>query len=159
MSNAALIAETVLGQDLTIEECELLTHITGQHSLSKGDVLFNEGSTDEILYIVVSGKLEVLQVISGDNALSIATLKRGALIGELSFIDGLAHSMRLISKTDVEVLTIKKSDFEALVEQQPLLTFHVMRAILRYSHKLQQQMNNKYLEMHRLVQNQYTATY
>ncbi|MEA3404281.1 MAG: cyclic nucleotide-binding domain-containing protein, partial [Pseudomonadota bacterium] len=92
-------------------------------------------------------------------ALSTSIDKAGSMTGELSFIDGHAHSMRLIAKKDCEVLMLQRDKFEAMVETQSRLTFHVMRSILRYSHKLQRKMNNKYLEMHRMVQNQYTAQY
>lgn len=159
MPTAQLIANTVLGQDLTSEECELLAKIVIQKNLAKGEILFDEGTTDETLYILISGKLEVLKMVGSENAISIDTLKQGAMTGELSFIDNVAHTMRLISRTESQVLMLQKSAFEELVEQQPLLTYHVMRSILRYSHQIQRKINNKYLEMHRLVQNQYTATY
>ena len=81
------------------------------------------------------------------------------MIGELSFIDGKDHSMRVIAKRDSQVLALHKDAFEALVEEQPMLTYHVMRSILRYTHVMQRKINAKYLEMHRMVQNQYTAQY
>ncbi len=159
MPTAQLIANTVLGQDLTSEECELLVKIITQKSLTKDEILFKEGTTDETLYILISGKLEVLKMIGSENSISIDTLKPGSMTGELSFVDNEAHTMRLVSKTESQVLMLQKSAFEGLVEQHPLLTYHVMRSILRYSHQIQRKINNKYLEMHRLVQNQYTATY
>ena len=159
MPIAQLIANTVLGQDLTSTDCELLAKIVTQKNLVKGEILFDEGTTDETLYILVSGKLEVLKMAGSENSISIDTLKQGAMTGELSFVDNVAHTMRVVSKTESHVLMLKKSAFEELVEQQPILTYHVMRAILRYSHQIQRKINNKYLEMHRLVQNQYTATY
>ncbi len=159
MPIAQLIASTLLGQDLTSEECELLAKIVTQKNLVKGEILFDEGSTDETLYILISGKLEVLKMVGSENGISIDTLKQGAMTGELSFIDNVAHTMRLVSKTESHVLMLHKNAFEALIEQHPLLTYHVMRSILRYSHQIQRKINHKYLEMHRMIQNQYTATY
>jgi CRP-like cAMP-binding protein len=159
MPTAKLIADTLLGQDLTPEECDLLAKVVTQRTLQKGEILFDADSTDEILYILVSGKFEVLQMIGPNSSISVETLKQGSMMGELSFIDGQPHSMRLIAKMESNVLMLEKEAFESLVEKQPLLTYHVMRSIVRYSHTLQRKMNAKYLEMHRLVQNQYTATY
>lgn len=159
MPTAKIIAETILGQDLTSEECEVLAKAVIHRTVQKGEILFDEGSTDETLYILVSGKLEVLKMIGSNTSISIDTLKQGSMSGELSFIDGHAHTMRLIAKMECNVLMLEKHTFEGLVETNPLLTYHVMRSILRYSHTLQRKMNDKYLEMHRLVQNQYTATY
>ena len=159
MPTAKSIADTILGQDLTSEECEVLAKAVTHRTLQKGEILFDVGSTDETLYILVSGKLEVLKMIGSNTSISIDTLKHGSMTGELSFIDGHAHTMRLITKMECDVLMLEKDAFEGLVEKHPMLTYHVMRSILRHSHTLQRKMNDKYIEMHRLVQNQYTATY
>ena len=153
------IINSVLGQDLSEEECKVLAKAVKTKKLAKGDILFDAGSQDETLYILVSGKLEVLKMLTADKSLSIDILKEGSMTGELSFLDGNPHSMRLVAKKDSEVLMLQRAAFEELIETDSYLTFNVMRSILRYSHKLQRKMNAKYLEMHRMIQNQYTAQY
>ncbi|VAW49580.1 cAMP-binding proteins - catabolite gene activator and regulatory subunit of cAMP-dependent protein kinases [hydrothermal vent metagenome] len=153
------IINSVLGQDLSEEECKVLAKVVKTKKLAKGDILFDAGSQDETLYILVSGKLEVLKMLTADKSLSIDILKEGSMTGELSFLDGNPHSMRLVAKKDSEVLMLQRAAFEELIETDSYLTFNVMRSILRYSHKLQRKMNAKYLEMHRMIQNQYTAQY
>ncbi len=159
MPIAKKISNSILGQDLTKEECKKLSKAIEVRHLVKGDILFDADTRDETLYILVSGKLEVLKMLTPDTSLTIDILKEGSMTGELSFIDGTPHSMRLIAKKDSEVLMLQRQQFEDLVEAHPMLTFNVMRSILRYSHKLQRKMNAKYLEMHRMIQSQYTAQY
>ncbi|WP_321323193.1 cyclic nucleotide-binding domain-containing protein [Thiomicrorhabdus sp.] len=159
MNVAKTLSETIIGQDVSIEECEILSTAVTHKTLSKGEILFDEGTKDETLYLLISGKLEVLKVLSNNATIHIDTLKEGSMTGELSFIDGNTHTMRLVAKRDSEVILLHKDAFESLVEQHPMLTYHVMRSILRYSHIMQRKINAKYLEMHRMVQNQYTAQY
>ncbi|GAB6070208.1 hypothetical protein JCM30760_13050 [Thiomicrorhabdus hydrogeniphila] len=159
MSLAKTLSATIIGQDVSLEECEVLSAAFTQKKLTIGDVLFEEGTRDETLYLLVTGKLEVLKVLSNNMTIHIDTLKEGSMTGELSFIDGNTHTMRVVAKKDSEVLLLHKDAFENLVEQHPMLTYHVMRSILRYSHVMQRKINAKYLEMHRMVQNQYTAQY
>ncbi|MDG6773012.1 cyclic nucleotide-binding domain-containing protein [Thiomicrorhabdus sp. ZW0627] len=159
MSDAEKIAHTVLGQDVTIEDCEVLANAVETRQLKSGEILYEEGTKDDTLYILITGKLNVVKMLSSGKSVHIDTLKEGAMSGELSFIDGDSHSLHIIAKSDSEVLLLHREKFESLVETHPLVTFHVMRSILRYSHKLQRKMNAKYLEMTRLVQNQYTAQY
>ena len=159
MSNSKKIAGSLLGQDLNSEECDLLSGIVKTRQLNQDEVLFHEGTQDDMLYLLITGKLEVLKVLPGENTISIDTLQEGTMTGELTFIDGVPHTMRVIAKKDTEVLMLHRDEFESLVESNPMLTYHVMRSILRYSHTLQRKINGKYLEMHRMVQNQYTAHY
>jgi len=141
MNIAKTISETILGQDVTVEECEKLATAVTKRKLKKGETLFEEGTKDETLYLLISGKLEVLKILTGDKSIHIDTLKEGSMTGELSFIDGNTHTMRLVAKKDCEVLMLHKDAFEALVEKEPILTYHVMRSILRYSHKMQRKIN------------------
>lgn len=159
MGIAKTISETILGQDVSFEEAEVLSQAVSERKLEKGEVLFEPDTKDETLYILVSGKLEILKVLGGDKTVHITTIKDGNMIGELSFIDGKEHTMRVVAKKDSCVLMLKKDAFEELVVKEPIMTYHVMRSILRYTHTLQRDINAKYLEMHRMVQNQYTANY
>lgn len=154
-----LIAESVLGADLTQQDCEALSDIVKQRTLAKEEVLFEPDTLDGNLYILVEGKLEILKPISHEKNLHINTLKKGALIGELSFLDGIAHTMRLQAQSDSTVLILHRDEFEALVEQNPKLMFNVMRSILRFSHKLQRKMLQENLEMQKHIQSSYMAQY
>ncbi len=51
--------------------------------LKKGEILFKEGSEGEDLYILVEGEVEILK---GKENVKIAELKKGAVIGEISFL-------------------------------------------------------------------------
>ncbi len=161
MSHAPLIASqlatTLLGQELTTEECELLAQIMTQKKLVKNEILFEEGDVDETLYILVSGRLDVLKLIGGQSPISMDSIKQGGMVGD--FVDTAPHPMRVAAKTESIILLLHKDSFEALIAQQPHLSYHVMRSILRYCYQNQRKVNDKYLEMHRLVQNQYMATY
>lgn len=159
MSNAKKIADSLLGDKLTPEECEILSTIVKNRQLKADEVLFDVDSTDDTLYILVTGKLEVLKVMPGKNTLSMDVLLEGTMTGELAFIIGEPHSMRLVARLDSEVLTLHRDDFESLIETNPRLIYNVMRAILRHSHTVQRKINRKYVEMHRMIQNQYTAHY
>ncbi len=154
-----LIAESVLGADLTQEDCEALSEIVKQRTLTKSEILFEPDTLDGNLYILVDGKLEILKVINPEKTIHINTLKKGALIGELSFLDGIAHTMRLQARDDVTVLILHRDEFESLVEKNPKLMFNVMRSILRFSHHLQRKMLQENLEMQKHIQSSYMAQY
>lgn len=61
-------------------------------------------------YVVVDGLVDV--VIGGS---TIASLRRGQIVGELGIIDGAPRSADVIAGTDVRVLTISASATRALL--------------------------------------------
>jgi len=88
------ISESVLGTDLTPEDCETLCQIVEKKVLQKGEGLFEPDTVDGNLYILVEGKLEILKVAGPNKTIHINTIKKGSLIADLSLVDGLAHTMR-----------------------------------------------------------------
>jgi CRP-like cAMP-binding protein len=150
-----IIAQSVLGADLTPDECEALSNITTHRALTKDEILFEQGVADDQLYVVVAGKIDVIKNFGQKDEVTMAALKPGALAGELSFIDGEKHSMTLKSRNESEVIILHRADFEKLIETKPMAVYHVMRAILRESHKLQRELNARFMEMNRFVTNQY----
>ena len=154
-ADAQIIQASVLGQDLTEQDAQLLATITHHRKLQAGDILYEEGQQDNNLYVIVSGKVAVGKD-EGGRWVDIATLKEGALAGEMSFVDGNPHTLTLKAITPTEVLVLNRDDFEKLVEQSPMTCYHIMRAIVRNGHRLQKEMNARFLEMSRFIQNQYT---
>lgn len=152
-----LISQSVLGADLTDKDCEILSEVVKQKDLESGEVLFEPETVDGNLYILIEGKLDILKVTGPNKTINISALKEGAMIGELSFIDGIAHTMRLQARKPSKVLYVQRDDFEQLTQTHPKVVFNVMRSILRYSHKLQRKMLQENLEMQRMVQNEYMA--
>lgn len=150
-----IIRDSVLGADLSDSECQALAEICQHRRLVKDEVLFAEGIADEQLYVLVSGKIDVIKAAGTKEETIMATLKPGSLAGELSFIDGEKHSMTLKSRNDSEVIVLHRAQFEKLISSQPMVVYHVMRAILRVSHKLQRELNTRFMEMNRFVTNQY----
>lgn len=154
-AEAKLIADSLLGTDLSLEECEILSEIVKYRSLELDEVLFEPDTLDGNLYLLAEGKLEILKVVNNNNTVSINILKEGSMIGELSFLDGAAHTMRIKARKPSKVLCLSRNDFEALLETHPKVVFNVMRSILRFSHKLQRKMLQESIDMQRMVKNEY----
>ncbi|BBP43512.1 Crp/Fnr family transcriptional regulator [Thiosulfativibrio zosterae] len=154
-AEAKLISESVLGTDLSIAECEILSEIVKYRSLELDDVLFEPDTVDGNLYLLIEGKLEIIKVLGPNNSVSINVLKEGAMIGELSFIDGNAHTMRIKARKSSKVLVLSREDFEGLLDAHPKVVFNVMRSILRFSHQLQRRMLQENMDMQRMVKNEY----
>lgn len=155
VAETQLIASSLLGTDLTESDCEVLSEIVKQRDLTEGEVLFEPETVDGNLYILIEGKLEIIKVMGPNKRIQFNTLKAGSLIGELSFIDGNAHTMQLKARTPAKVLYVQRDDFERLSETHPKVGFNVMRSILRYSHNLQRQMVQDSIQMQRMLQNEY----
>lgn len=152
MTNAAkLILQSSLGSELTQTEADALGAIMSSRELADGDVLISEGASDDSLHVLLDGKLEVVTKAAGGDEVSLAILREGDLAGELSFIDGEAHTVGLRALCDAHVVTLTREDFESIIDEHPRLVYKVMRAVVRSTHRIVHRMNHEFVELNNYI--------
>lgn len=83
--------------------------------LKKGEILFKEGDTNKAMYYVLSGSIDVVaKNLHRNKKSSVNILRKGDLIGELSFFDGKPRSATLIAHEETEALVIDKKFFDGI---------------------------------------------
>ena len=147
MDASKLILESCLGTELSQEEAGVLGALMNQRELKDGDYLISDGTADNSLHVLLEGKLEVVKSAGADELASLAILREGDLAGELSFIDGAVHTVGLRALCDTRVLSLKREDFESIVDSNPQLVYKVMRAVARSSHRIIHRMNYESIEL------------
>ena len=81
-------------------------------------VLIKEGEIQQKIYWITSGEVYVTRKV-GDKYRVMATLGKGELIGEMSFIDKSVRSATVIAKGDVETLEFSKENFADIYAASP----------------------------------------
>jgi len=146
-----LILQSSLGSELAEEHAAVLGNLMRLKKLSDGDYLIEEGTTDESLHVIVTGKLEVVKLTDGGDSASLAVLREGDLAGELSFVDGEPHTVGLRALMDCQVLSLERRDFENIIDDEPQLAYKVMRAITRSAHRIVHRMNYEFVELNNYI--------
>ncbi len=142
-----LLKDSSLGSDLSDDEAAVLAGLMSARELEDGAYLIEEGTADDTLHLLLSGKLEVVKQSGAGETATLAILRDGALAGEMSFVDGAAHSVGIRALCDCRILSVTRDDFEAIIDDNPRLVYKVMRAITRSTHRNLQRMNHEFVEV------------
>jgi CRP-like cAMP-binding protein len=95
----AALQDTVLFEALEAEQlAELAAHLTPR-SLETGEVLFAQGGTEAMLYIVVSGILQVSQHTEPSGQREVGFIGAGDYIGEISLLTGAPYAATAAART------------------------------------------------------------
>ncbi|MEM7029090.1 MAG: cyclic nucleotide-binding and patatin-like phospholipase domain-containing protein [Chloroflexota bacterium] len=100
----------------------VLDHLEGDLtwlSLSHGDLLIRQGDRDASLYIVISGRLNVVIEQPNGQQRIINTVGRGECIGESALLTGNARSASIYAIRDTVVVKLAKPDFDRLINEHP----------------------------------------
>ena len=149
------ILGSVLGKDLTGDECAMFKDLGEIRDLEDGEVLIEEGKVDHRLHLVIDGNVAVTRKTTGEDWVVLHILRKGELAGELGFIDGQEHSATLRAIGPARVFSLERNRFESLLESNPLLVYRVMRAIIRGVHNTLRRMNVQQMEMTNYITRQH----
>jgi predicted Zn finger-like uncharacterized protein len=103
-----------------ISHLRLDTYVVGETILKKGEPGRN-------LYIVVSGKVEVV----GDDDMSIALIDKGEVFGEMSLLSGNPVGASIKVREAATVLYISAKDFRKILNKSPSLQMYFTRLLAR----------------------------
>jgi CRP-like cAMP-binding protein len=144
---AKLIVHSSLGAELSDDEVETLGALMTERALADGEFLFEDGTSDDTLHVILMGKVEVVKRTGGDDYASLAVLRDGELAGELSFIDGAPHTVGLRALCETHILSLTRESFESIIDSDPQLVYKVMRAVARSAHRIMHRMNTEFVEL------------
>ncbi len=99
--------------------------LAAEHVYEDGQVVFDEGSTDGGVYVVLSGAVKIIKEVRGES-LVVEVMRRGDVFGEMAFVAGRPRSAtaKAVGRTVLGLL-----DSETLHEELFKLS-PVMRKIL-----------------------------
>lgn len=84
----------------------------------KGSYLFHENDHSRELYIIQEGSVDIVHK-SGSREILLANMSKGAVIGEMSLIDGKPRSASARAATDVSVVLINADAFHEKIAGVP----------------------------------------
>ncbi len=93
----------------------------------RGDIVIKKGDPGRYLFIMASGRVEVLE----DNEVSITFLGPGEVFGEMSLLSGDAVTATIRVVEPSQILYIKSKDFKQFLYQYPSLHIYFARLLSR----------------------------
>jgi CRP-like cAMP-binding protein len=102
----------------------LFRHTTDVDTFAAGQVIFSEGDTGEVMYVVQEGDVDILV---GDTVIDSASA--GGIIGEMALLERGARSATARARTDCKLVPITEQKFTYLVQQTPHFALTVMRVM------------------------------
>jgi len=96
----------------------------------KSEVIFEENSTANTMYIVCSGRVKLYTQQGAGRKTVLAVLEPGEHFGEMALIDSSPRSATAVAdQDDTQLVVLDKANFLYLVSQQPEFAFAIMETL------------------------------
>lgn len=103
--------------------------------LHAGEALFNEGEPGDAVYLVEAGQLSLRS-----GGVEVLTRRRGECVGEFALLDEQPRSTAALAATDVRLLRLGRTDFQAAMTSSPEIARGIFRML---TGKLRQEVERK----------------
>jgi CRP/FNR family transcriptional regulator, cyclic AMP receptor protein len=127
--NGGLIKGIPFFASLTTDEAEAVESLVVIKLFSRDEVVLFEEDTSNYMYIIVSGKVRVVQVSSDGKERILAIHKRGDYFGELALIDGKTAPATVIAMEESEIGLLSKKDFDELVQKNDKIIINLLNSL------------------------------
>jgi predicted acylesterase/phospholipase RssA/CRP-like cAMP-binding protein len=127
MRTAAFLRNVPVLAGLSDEPLERLARHVGEVHVRAGDWIMREGEAAESLFIVKSGRIEVID--EGPPEVLIRILRRGDVLGELALLREGTRSASARARRDTELIELSRAEFETLIQEAPSFALGLTRAM------------------------------
>jgi CRP-like cAMP-binding protein len=105
--------------NLTAEDVRYLAQACEERTLVSGEDVFHEGDVGEGMWIVESGRVDVVKRIRGEVERVLASFGPGDILGEMSFIDGSRRSATARTAQVSDFLLMSRAAMDRVLEERP----------------------------------------
>ena len=126
-------------------DLEALGSVGEEKTLEKDELVFDEDSKGNRMYIIKSGSVKILKKVKNQEN-TIAVLGPGEFFGEMALLDGLPRSASVRATENCNVFQIALEGYQQLRREKPHTALKLMDIIIKIlSNRLRQ--SNKNLEV------------
>ena len=110
------------------ESGELSLVVAGaqRRSVPAGHVFITMGSTNEALFVVLAGSVDVTRP-GVDADVSLASLEAGSVFGEMTFLDGSRAAATVTASEETEVMELRSEHLQEIFSQNSELAVKLWR--------------------------------
>jgi CRP-like cAMP-binding protein len=135
MSFAGVLEQADIFQGMTSEQINKIAAVCEEKRFSVAEIIFEEKSTSDELYVIARGEVEILydpSLVSDrpdtpTKPTTITTLRRGQSFGEIALVDqGLRSASARSASHETLLIVIPRPKLMQICDADPLLGYRLM---------------------------------
>ncbi len=139
------LASIPLFSSLPADEIDDLEMTLPSLEFAAGNILLQEGDSDNKFFILLEGQVEIVKSLGSDDERILGVREAGNLLGEMSlFSMNGCHTASVRSLTPLWLLKVTRTEMDALLLRHPQLSYEIIRL---FSNRLEESENITILDL------------
>ncbi len=141
MSRILFLQKVNIFSSLSPEDLRRVALVSKERLFSPGEIICYEGDPGDELYIIVSGKVQIIAGYGGANTSgqgggsgkTLRIASEGEAIGEMAILEDIPRSATLRAyNSPVRLLTLGEQEFKRIMRERPELAIELIRMLSRW---------------------------
>lgn len=124
-------------------DLKVLAKTCSEARYEKGQTLCRQGERGVAAFLIVSGRVAVENELENGEILRVAELGQGAIVGELSIIDGAERVSTIRAQGEVEVLVLAQWNLLAVIKSRPTIAAAMLPVIVKRFRETAQELRRR----------------
>lgn len=124
-----------------------LAELCEERQMAEGTTVFIENMPGESLFLIRKGAVRISRMFAEGDEKTLVVLGPGDMFGEMAIIDGLPRAATARVAEGVELISLRKQDFESLCQSDPALALKLVVNIVRSFSKRTREAGDEYRDM------------
>jgi predicted acylesterase/phospholipase RssA/CRP-like cAMP-binding protein len=126
---AELLAEVPMFASLAPATREAVAQRTSVVAVPAGEWLFRQGDEGDALYVLRTGRLEIVDETPGREPVVLRELRTGSAVGELALVCESRRTASVRVRRDARLLRVGRDEFEAILVDSPAFSRSLLRTL------------------------------
>jgi len=131
MNEADFLAGVSIFSNFKREDLQRLADKSRYCSYKMGDLIISEGDRDGRLYVLISGKVDIIKSYRTQKARRLRTLAAPTYFGEMALIDDMIRSATVVARSSVKTLCLDQWNLKEEIEKYPAIAIELLRMLYR----------------------------
>ena len=141
-----LLGSLPLFESLNERELAELVAVAVPRTFERGEVIFQEGSQGDVLYVIRSGRVLIKREHTGGRTIALAEMGAGDIFGELAVFDREVRSATVECVTTTRAVALTGGDVSRVLTRNPEIAVKVIQALSRRLREANSRIGDQYFQ-------------
>ena len=116
-------------ESLSVSELAAIASVVEEIDCTPGEIIIQEGSVGDTMYLVVKGEVSVIKDLDGINEIEIDRINAGDYFGEMALFEDAVRSVSIRTEEACRFMVLHKQEFKELVREYPQIALEICKVL------------------------------
>ena len=131
MNDMEILSKISLFSLMKNRDLRRIAKLAHHHFFKKGELIIREGERDGRLFVIISGKVEIIKGLGSQNEKPLRIFRPINYFGEMALLDDYIRTASIVAMEDTEILSLDQWNIREEIRKYPSIAIELLQTLSR----------------------------